>query len=239
MELENKEFHLLSRAQFIARPPVRRIVSQWDLSKVLDLLSTDRFNNETAVIADLLMKTLFLIALTSGNMVSELSAISRNSISFRDSTFTALMAVKRGFLYKNQRLNRSPPNICINPLNPDGTPHILCPLSAMKAYLGRTSESSCTDSFFVHPTTDKALQGPSISLWLCKLIEMASPGSFTKAHDIRKCSASLAWVRGVSPDEITKSAFWVTSSTFISRWLYLGNSSSLPCVALGSSHLDS
>ena len=229
---EEKEFSLLSRSQFLVRPPKRKIIPQWNLESVLTLLNSSRFHTDSCSLEDLLTKCVFLTALASGNRASELAAISRSSIIFRQNPHSIMMAVKGGFLYKNQRINRSPPNITINSLDP---PHNdLCPVNTISKNLQATKDSS-SDSLFLHSHTGNPLQRPSLSLLICRLIDTACPGSLPRAHDVRKKAASLAWVRGIPPEDITKAAFWVHSSTFISSYLNVSQNPSLPCVALGSS----
>ena len=74
-------FSMLGRSMFLAKPPPKRKTPQWSLDAVLKLLSTQEFDRETASSEKLLMKTLFLSALASGNRVSELAAVIRQGLS--------------------------------------------------------------------------------------------------------------------------------------------------------------
>ena len=232
LDLDDQCFGLLAKAQFIARPPVKKIVPQWSLQPVLDLLSSREFNNSTCSMENILSKTLFLTSLASGNRGSEIAAIQRDSIAFRGNNSSVILPVKPGFLFKNQRMNKAPPNIVIKPLLNGDTN--LCPVKAIRAYIDRTSELAKGTALFVHPSTGNNLQRPSMSMFLSKLIQTACPGSLPRYHDVRKKAASLAWVRGVSPEEIVNAAFWVSSSTFITRYLNPESGNVSSCVALGS-----
>ena len=64
----------------------------------------------------LLMKTLFLVALATGNKVSELAAITRIAVLFTPDKGKVTIPIRPGFLYKNQFLAHSPPNIIIRAL---------------------------------------------------------------------------------------------------------------------------
>lgn len=232
---KDQEFSLLARSQFITNPPKRKIVPNWEPNPVLTMLEQPQFTNNTATTERLLSKTLFLVALATGNRVSELSAFSRASTAFSDNDLQVTIAVRPGFLYKNQTLYRTPPNIIISALpTEDGSPHALCPLDALRHWL-KLSSAWGHDAIFINPTSKKPMNRGAISLCLVKTINSAIPGAFAKAHDLRKISASLAWARGVSPHEITQHLFWSSSSTFINKYLVPLRNSSRPCIAAGSS----
>lgn len=215
----DKEFSMLARSQFIENPPKQRFIPQWDPHKVLNLLKTRRFDIATCSKEDLFSKTLFLVALATGNRVSELSAMSRVALTFSQDMSQVVIPIRPGFLYKNQTMQRTPPNILIDALGTDkGKRHSLCPVRALRKWL-QVTEHEGSESVFINPRSKKPLNRGSISLALVRLINSAIPNSFAKAHDIRKISASLAWIRGVSPQDITKFMFWTSSSTFISKYL--------------------
>ena len=223
---------MLARAQFIARPPQKKFVPQWDLDKVLEFLASPRFEGDSASIGDLLSKTIFLTALASGNRASELTALRRDAIATCENGSALRLAVKPGFLYKNQRMGRSPPDIIIRSLLEES--NSLCPVQSIRTYLRRTSPEEGVSALFLHPSTSRPVQRPSLSFRIASLIQEAIPGALPKFHDIRKKAASLAWVRGVPPGEVVRAGFWSSANTFISRYLDTGAESLTPCVALGS-----
>ena len=110
-----------------------------------------------------------------------------------------------------------------------GTP-ALCPVRSLACYLSFSEESR--GPLFLNSKTGKPLHKCSISKILCDLIEEASPNCLPRAHEVRKYATSLAWTRGLSPDEITKRAFWRSSSIFIERYLCVNGGSN--CVALNT-----
>ena len=122
------------------------------------------------------------------------------------------MSVRQGFLYKNQRADRSPPNISFPALLSEQGSSTLCPVEALRHYLSRSQALDNNPSLFINPLTSANLQRPSISLWLCRIIEEFSPNGMPRAHDVRKQAASLAWVKGIAPNEIIQAAFWSTSN---------------------------
>ena len=124
-----------------------------------------------------------------------------------------------GFLFKNQRLNRSPPNIEIVPL--ETGPIELCPVNNLATYLKGSPPTR--GKLFVNSRTNKPLHSSSISKLLCELINEADPGLIPQAHDVRRIATSIAWTRGLDPLEITKRTFWSSSNVFIERYLSARN----------------
>ena len=231
INLNVTEFSLLARAQFIARPPNKKIIPKWRLEPVLIKLGSSEFSAETCNLEKLTQKTIFLVALATGNRASEISAVDRKSIAWLEGEREAMLPVKPGFLFKNQRLNRAPPNIMIRSC-PEDTE--ICPVETLKKYLARTEQIAKGNGLFVNPKTGANLNKSSLSLRICRLIEEVCPDSLPKMHDIRKQAVSLAWTRGVPPSEIVMTAFWTSTNIFIDRYLNPNVTTNVPCVALGS-----
>ena len=132
----DREFSLLARSQFLSNPPPKKIIPAWKPNKVLSMFEQPEFTNSRATPSRLLMKTLFLVALASGNRVSKLAAFSRAGSKILPGSKKAILAVHPGFLYKNQTMDCTPPNIVISALlNPDKSPHRLCPVDALRHWL--------------------------------------------------------------------------------------------------------
>jgi integrase len=225
LDLNSWIFKEASRALFLDKPNSPKSVPSWNLDKVLVLLQNPPFVGQLSR-RNSLMKTLFLTALACGNRVSELAAIVRSGIIFLDNPTRVVLPVSPGFLFKNQRLNRAPPNIEALAL---GSPN-LCPVVCIRELLRRPPGPG--DRLFSN-ALGGALAAPAISRLLCEVIEKADPGSFPKGHDIRKVATSLAWTRGLSPQAIADRAFWRSSSVFVDRYLH----ERLPirdCVALNT-----
>ena len=224
----DREFSLLARSQFLANPPPKKIIPAWNPNKVLSMFEQPQFSNSRATPSRLLMKTLFLVALASGNRVSEIAAFSRAGSKILPGSKKATLAVHPGFLYKNQTMDRTPPNIIINALlNPDKSPHRLCPVDALHHWL-RLSEPWGEDAVFINPKTRKKMNRGAVSLLLVTAINQANPRVFAKAHDVRKISATLAWTRGVPPHQIVQTMFWKSTTVFIKKYLVPIHSGSPP-----------
>ena len=216
---KDQEFSLLARAQFIQKSPRQRIVPTWNPNKVLSMLEQPQFELHRASSHFLLMKTLFLVALSTGNRVSEFAAMTRIAVLFTPDKGKVTIPIRPGFLYKNQSLAHSPPNIIIRALlNKDGSHHRLCPVNALHFWLNHSQEWG-SDAVFLDSKSHPPLDSVRISSCLVRTINLAIPRSFAKAHDVRKISASLAWARGVPPQDIIRNMFWKSSTVFVKKYL--------------------
>ena len=187
IETDKPVFKLALRASFLERPTNLPYLPSWSLEKMLNLLSTPVYDAARASEDCLCEKTLFLLALATGNRVSELHAIFRPAIRLEDSQ--AILPVFPGFLYKNQRANATPEPIKVVALNPSGSPHTLCPLYNLRKYLEKTDRM---DRLFRNPKTRKPLAKSSLAFRICKVIDLADPGKLPECHDVRKTAVSLA-----------------------------------------------
>jgi len=227
-------FNMLLRQQFLSKPPTRRIIPRWSLRKVLSLLSMPEYNLIRATRHRLLIKTIFLVALASASRVSELAALDRENIIFAPNHEKVIMAVRPGFLYKNETITRTAENVSFPALLlPDGSHHALCPVNALRKLL-ETTKTTKERSIFLHTKSGKPLRPPQISQLMCSTINTADPGKFPRGHDVRKMGSSLAWTRGLLVSTILHRAFWKTSNVFINKYLCTNIDNDVQCVALGT-----
>ena len=77
IDTSDREFSLLARSQFLQNPPPKKLIPAWNPNKVLSMLEQPEFLNHRATPHRLLMKTLFLVALATGNRVSEIASFTR------------------------------------------------------------------------------------------------------------------------------------------------------------------
>ena len=230
VDVKASEFSLLAKAQFIMRPPRAKIIPQWSISAALKSLEEPRFTRVDIAPEDLFLKTLFLVALASGNRVSELAALDRAAIRWENDLMGVTIPVRQGFLFKNQSLDRVPPGVYFPSL---GEPKALCPVASLKSYLVQTENQEHASRVFLHPSSFTPLNAGSISYWLYRAITTFVPGSIPRAHDVRKISFSLAWARGVPMGEIIKRGFWASANVFINKYLSHA-SAEVRCVAAAS-----
>ena len=77
IDTSDREFSLLARGQFLQNPPLKKLIPAWNPNKVLSMLEQPEFLNHRATSHRLLIKTLFLIALATVNLVSEIATFTR------------------------------------------------------------------------------------------------------------------------------------------------------------------
>ena len=159
----DREFSLLARSQFLQNPPPKKLIPAWNPNKVLSMLEQPEFLNHRATPHRLLMKTLFLVALATGNRVSEIAAFTRVGSKILPGSKKAIIAVRPGFLYKNQTMDRSPPNIVIKALlDQNLSPNRLCPVDSLRCWLA-LSDTWGVDAIFANPKSHKKLNRGAVS----------------------------------------------------------------------------
>ena len=219
IDTSDREFSLLARSQFLQNPPPKKLIPAWNPNKVLSMLEQPEFLNHRATPHRLLMKTLFRVALATGNRVSEIAAFTRVGSKILPGSKKAIIAVRPGFLYKNQTMDRSPPNIVIKALlDQDLTPNRLCPVVSLRCWLA-LSDPWGINAIFANPKSHKKMNRDAVSQLLVTTINRSQPGVLAKAHDVRKVSATFAWARGVPPHQIIQTMFWKSTSVFLDKYL--------------------
>ena len=221
IQLKDRLYKQLINGMFNDAPPVKKRIPDWSLNHALETIIS-KFSRPNDPF-HLLAKTLFLTALASGNRVSELAAVTREGVQFRNNYVT--LPTKSNFLYKNQTATRTPPEIVFEGL--PGSP-VQCPVRALKTYLEATKDSTET-SVFLHPTTKKGLKGGRLSYWLRKSIELFVNDG--RAHDMRKVAFSAAFQHGTSLTDIIQHGFWSTPNPFLSKYCTVLPKCDIPCVA--------
>jgi len=212
----DEEFSLLSKAQFLKNPPPPKLIPQWSVNTALTRLSKPEFCTNPSPM-NLFLKTVFLVALATGNRASELSAIDHTTIRFsRDSVS---MLPYCGFLYKNQSINRSPPVISFPILKNNDN---LCPASYLRRYLTLRTPLCDSKHLFLNPRSNKPINAGTFCYWLSRAIRILT-NSRGFAHDVRKVAFSLAWTRRTTIQDITAQGFWSSSNVFISTYLHPQN----------------
>ena len=75
IDFNHECFSLLTQSLFLKNPPIRKKIPSWSMDAALETFSTQRFGLSHAEKTDLFLKTLFLVALASGNRASELGQL--------------------------------------------------------------------------------------------------------------------------------------------------------------------
>jgi len=219
----------LIRALFLQRPPIRRLLPSWSLPKVLDALAKAPFEPlAEASLRDVTIKTVFLVAIASGQRRSALHALSTAPGHIRWEPRGVRLIPNPSYIAKNQTASSEPVEIFIQPLSAHSSvveDKIWCPVRALKYYWHRTQDKRSGDQLFViskEPFSPASRD--TISKWIVAAIRAAgpealAPGNVPRAHDTRSISTSWALFNGVSVEEIHKAAYWRSPNSFISFYL--------------------
>ena len=219
---KDQEFSLLARAQFFQNPPRQRIVPTLEPRQSPIYARTTPIRAPSCVHSFSPNENPLPRCACYWNRVSELAAMTRIAILFTPDKGKVTIPIHPGFLYKNHSLAHSPPNIIIRALlNKDGSHqshHRLCPVNALHCWLNHSQEWG-SDAVFLDSKSHRSLNSGRISSCLVCTLNLAIPRSFAKAHDVRKICASLAWARGVPPQDIIRNMFWKSFTVFVKKYL--------------------
>ena len=219
----------LLRALFLKRPPVRKLLPSWSLPAVLEALTKAPFEPlAEASLRNLTIKTVFLVAIASGQRRSALHALSSAPGHIRWERTGVRLIPNPSYIAKNQTASSAPVEIFIQPISAHSSiseDKVWCPVRALKYYWHRTQSKRSGDQLFV--ITKEPFSPASrdtISKWIVAAIRAAgdealAPGVAPHAHDTRSVSTSWALFSGVSVEEIHRAAYWRSPNSFISFYL--------------------
>lgn len=212
----------LLKGVFNSRPPVLKLVPEWDLPKVLDLLKKPPFEPLKSVpLKYLTWKTVFLVAISTYRRSSDLQALTlgSGSISIQNRGITF---VRQG-LSKTDRPNHIAKKIFVPSFKEDKR---LDPTRALKVYLKKTScfrssEGENTGFFLSVNEPHNPVTSQTISKWLVQLIKLAytDPSMKVRGHSTRAIGPSWALYNGASVKGILKAADWSKETTFTRFYL--------------------
>ena len=168
----------------------------------------------------LTFKTVFLLALGSGKCRSEIHAWQNRNIRHQSDWSKVSLYPSPSYLSKNQLAKEGPD--CVTPVViPALAPTLdrslksdrsLCPVSALRYYLDRTSDLRQNKVVFVSfkKGFDKDISPATISSWIKQTVilcyELSDQEAHTlhqiKAHDVRAFDASKVFQSGVSLDTV-------------------------------------
>ena len=230
LSVRGRVLDLMRRSFHLRRPPPRPRLVRWSLRRVLDHLRGPGFGVDASP-RRLLQKTLFLVAMASGLRVSQLHALVRDPawLVFAVDGSQVSLAPSPRFLAKNEREGRSLPPLVVRAWLVDGRPHDLCPVLALRRYLGALPEPQ--GRLFLWPDTRQPLTRVRISRMLCEVIEEADPGCAPRGHDVRSLSATLSFLRHCSLERLRVDGQWGSDYSFVHH--YLDHSlRDVPCVTM-------
>ena len=218
----------LLKAFFLKRPPCRSLVPSWSLPTVLRCLAEAPFVPlHKASLLHLTMKTVFLIAIASGQRRSSLQALSMEPGHLRWENSGVRLIPIPSFIAKNQTASSGSVEIFLPSLASMSSVEedkVWCPVRTLKWYLSRTKDLRSSSSLFVTTTAPHgAASRDTVSRWLVECIKLAGDDVLqagpVRAHDTRALSTSWALFNGATMEQIQKAAFWANPNSFISCYL--------------------
>ena len=208
------------------QPAPSRRIPAWDVSLVLRVLNSEVAQNDSLSIHELTAKTVFLVALASGDRCSALAAL-KSPVVLSDEglkvEFDEKFVPKSYFLKKNQ--SRIKP--LIMPRLQNGELQQVCPCRAVFDYVERTKElrdSAQTSLFIPHnPVKKFNIKPQSIARYITHIVAwcyekegQACPE--TRAHDVRKVATSLRELSATSLRDMLEAGNWSTPHMFLKHY---------------------
>ena len=216
----------LIKGVFNSRPPVKKLVPEWDLSLVLEAIQKAPFEPmKTVHLKYATWKTVLLLAITSFRRCSDLHSlkIGEGSVNV---TSQGITFIRHG-LSKTDRQNHISPTVFI-PAFIDNRK--LDPRRTLKIYLERTHNLRTDDEelsslFISYVKPHKPVSTQTLSKWIVLAIKSAYQemgkdlDGKIRAHSTRSISTSWALFNGAAMKSILEAADWSRQSTFTRFYL--------------------
>lgn len=186
------------------RPPKPKYNSTWDVKPVLQFLET----MDTKSLKSLTLKCATLIAITTGQRVQTLSALSLKFMTLDESKM--VFAIRK--VLKTSRPGR---HTVVEVHKFTGERSGICPLTCLKEYIRRTKSVRNDDSLFVSfLKPNKAVGTQTISRWIALVLKSAGVDVSFGAHSVRHASSSKAASLRVPIDQILSTVGWSSEAVF-------------------------
>lgn len=229
-------FSNFARDVQLRRPPL----PSWDLSLVLQCLTKEPFEPLKKVSMMMCtLKTVFLVSFATGKRRSEIHSLTRESMKRDENWESVYFSPDVNFVAKTELVNKGVSvlkEVEIKALGPTLGPdmqedYMLCPVRALRIYLKRSDKirASSQKKLFisVQEHYDKDISRNTVSGWLKRAVmvayEHSSPDSQrlyrVKAHDVRALSASWAFQKNASMENIMQACSWRSHNTFTGFYL--------------------
>jgi integrase len=235
----DKELSALIHSFYQEKPRIRHSIPAWDLALVLSCLKSEPFEPlGSCDLKWLTLKTVFLTMLASGKRRGEIHALDFSNFKHHEKWLTVTLTPHVGFISKTglKKLGAHVlDSFTIPALVPSLSPSLseertLCPVRALKYYLGRTKDMRLGKKllFVSHAKQHKTdICKNTISGWVRSLIVKAHedvPDTFQslvtpRTHEVRALAASLAFRGNIDVEEMLQACSWKNHSTFSSFYL--------------------
>ena len=208
----------LLKGVFNSWPPVKRLVPEWDLRKVLDMLSKSPLEPMNKIsLKYLTWKTVFLAAVSTFRRCGDIQALRIDS-GFMSIVQEGIIFIREG-LSKQDRPGHSCKKILVPCFRKNSK---VDPKRAVESYLKKTavlrqnSGSEVNQLFISINKPHKAVSKQTVSSWIVGVIKLAYEDSEmnVKAHSTRAIGPSWALFNGASITSILEAADWSSDTTF-------------------------
>jgi len=231
---QDKDLGILLAGMSRLRPRKRVLIPNWSLPLVLNILSKEPFEPlETADIKFVTLKTVFLVAITSGRRVSEIHALStdKSHLRWECNGKGVRLLTNPKFMAKNESLKNPGKDIFLSSFDHFASSpeeKCMCPCRALSIYLDRTkaARNSCSQLFLTYKKgAVRQASKDTIARWIVETVKTAYAMAgdedieLARAHDTRSLSTSWALFQGVKLDEIMRAAFWSAETTFTTFYM--------------------
>jgi integrase len=210
-----------------SNPPPRRVWPDWNLDIVLEALCKPPYEPALAsTLRAFTLKTVFLLALTSGRRASEIQALAIDDyIVWHPSDGGVTLHFRPSFLAKNERSDFSVKPITLSRLDKTaGDRRLCCPVRAIKWYLKKSElmRGNHKQLFITAAKPNRPAAKATISNWVREVIvksEAVTGQGRPRAHSTRSKAVSVAFQKGLSIAEIVETVCWRTEDVFIRKYL--------------------
>ena len=213
----------LLKGIFNERPPIKKLVPEWDLCLVLGCLRKPPFEPlKDASLKHVTWKTCFLVAITTFRRCSDLQSLQlgEETVNVQRKGVTFI----RTGMAKQDRPSHVSCNIFVPAFTKD---KLLDPKRALTYYLRRTENFRNSDRlkmFIAVNKPHKPVSCKTISRWItdtikfCYRTEGKTPGR-VHGHQTRSYGPSWARFKGTSSKDIMEAADWSRETTFVKYYL--------------------
>jgi hypothetical protein len=206
------------------QPAPRQKIPQWDIDCVFEVLMDPAHANEKLDALTLTCKTVFLLALASGDRRQALAALMYPP-KFESCGVTINYNPK--FVPKSYYMRKNVAKIA--PLHIPSVPAEscgqVCPCETLRFYVASTASARSVQSSLFIPHEGRAtnITPQRIARYIINLIKFCYTALERKvpvcsAHDVRKIAASLRALTGESMSDVLEAGQWSSPNTFLKHY---------------------
>ena len=204
---QDKDIVRLIKGVYSLKPPTPKYSHTWNADQVVEYIQL-LIPHEKLTFKEITLKTLGLIALTSGSRVQSIHLLDIDNMEKTNEIFR--FKIKKRI--KTTKPGQAQPIMVMRKFsNPS-----CCPYTALEEYFKRTAEIRTTTKLWISLTKPhKPVGKQTLSRWLKELLKLSGidTSQFT-AHSTRMAASSKVNAMGVGIDTILRTAGWSSATNF-------------------------